>query len=561
MRISKLALLFGLTTVLWWPLEIRAEKCPTADAIQAELQYLRRLSLDLRGHLPSLEEMQMVIKNKKVPPSLIDKMLNSKEFIEQIREYHRDLLWGNISNLLVTSIAWRLVGDGKKVPLSLTSPGRRRLYRGHPRATCLNEPAQFDSDGNIIVKKGVFIDADKKKYTVYREGWVYVSPYWAMGTKVKVCAFDAQTNLEGKYHVKDKKGKIIRTVKVRCNTSNIHRAKECGCGKNLRWCHYDTRTISTSKILLQSLAEQTLRFIGEIVQKDRPYTEILLSKEFPVNGPIAHFLKYQRETNFNFIYARELNFTPPNLEFEQRDRWVTVTVPDRPRKVKYSGILTMPLYLLKFASNRGRAHRFFNAFLCTYFETPPGGIPPANDKCHAEPNLMKRCGCRYCHQTLEPATAYWGRWAEAGFAPLNPDLFPKKDNKCKDKKYENTFRCKRFYFTPKSKSDEVFRALLKSYVMPNRQEDKSLVQRMEKNIDEGPAGIARKAISSGDFARCTVKKIWTWLMGGPPHPQLKSKIDELAQQFAKNGYSLKKLIRTIVTSPEYRPALGKKKIK
>ena len=81
-----------------------------------------------------------------------------------------------------------------------------------------------------------------------------------------------------------------------------------------------------------------------------------------------------------------------------------------------------------------------------------------------------------------------------------------------------------------------------------------------QNIDGGPRLLAQEAISQGQFARCTVQNMYLELLnqqiygddayGATATPLL----DQLAQEFATNGYSLPWLAERIVTLPEYRRA-------
>lgn len=204
----------------------------------------------------------------------------------------------------------------------------------------------------------------------------------------------------------------------------------------------------------------------------------------------------------------------------------------------------MPLFLLKFSSDRGRATRFYNAFLCTHFQAPPGGLPPASDNCHDEPNLMKRCGCKYCHQTVEPAAAYWGRWAESGMAVLNSEKYPRISSFCKKIQNRYNATCRRFYFYPNDDKEMQYLGYLRSYVFSTPS--------MGDNIEKGPISLAQKSIDDGSFATCTTRRMWTWFVGKAPHAQQETQILELASQFKKNKYDLLKLIQAIVSTPEYR---------
>jgi len=67
-----------------------------------------------------------------------------------------------------------------------------------------------------------------------------------------------------------------------------------------------------------------------------------------------------------------------------------------------AGILTMPVFLAKYASRRARAAAVYGAFLCKSFVSDHVDLKPS-----VEPNLMVREGCSTCHATLEPLAAYY----------------------------------------------------------------------------------------------------------------------------------------------------------
>ena len=51
---------------------------------QTELQYLRRLSLDLRGEMPSVKELKAVVEQGHVTEAMIDNMLSSTGFVLRV---------------------------------------------------------------------------------------------------------------------------------------------------------------------------------------------------------------------------------------------------------------------------------------------------------------------------------------------------------------------------------------------------------------------------------------------------------------------------------------------
>lgn len=527
LRFIPIAVVVGALLVWQGQAQTKAETCAPQEP-QSSLQYLRRMSLDLRGHLPSLEELQTVTNEKRVPLTIIDKMLKSQEFTEQIRLYHKDLLWANIQNTRFVNQVWRFAGNGNTQPYYLPNITRRRLYRQNDLAPCTNTPAKFDAKGNLVTTTRSRNDRAGNPTTYQDEGYVMVAPYWAPDTKIKVCAFDAQSALTAK----NTSGRDI-------DCSKSSGAKGCGCGPGLRWCM--TATIENN--LRADLVEQTLRFVENIIRNDGSYAGVIQSREMDINGTIAHYLRYQTHTAGGLLYATPTQqFQVPSeqtLKGHERSKWIKVQ-----RGKLHSGLLTMPLYLLKFASNRGRANRFYNAFLCSYFQAPPGGLPPASDDCHNEPNLMKRCGCKNCHQSVEPLASYWGRWAEAGLAALDPAAFPAKSDTCSMAANRNNATCRRLYFTsPNHPDEEQYRGLLLPYLFATPQ--------MKLNIEDGPNALATKYIDNGQFSVCTTRKMWNWFVGTAPTPQQEEMILQLASDFQANNHNLRSLVRAIVSRPEY----------
>ena len=63
-----------------------------------------------------------------------------------------------------------------------------------------------------------------------------------------------------------------------------------------------------------------------------------------------------------------------DLRFDESDRWVEIELPEQ-----HAGILTSPAYLLRFQTNRARASRFADAFLCEPFTPPAGGLPASTE--------------------------------------------------------------------------------------------------------------------------------------------------------------------------------------
>src|SRR5262249_17002908 len=157
----------------------RAATAQTCEAgtPQDELQYLRRLSLDLRGRVPSFDELTNVVNTGAVDPALVDQMIASPDFVARMRGIHRDLLWTNIPGQRLAGNTWGLRAPSGRYPAPayyMGANGRSSRYRG-AQTFCLDEPARFDS-----VTGEILTTPDPMDSSIQREGWVEVHPYWAM---------------------------------------------------------------------------------------------------------------------------------------------------------------------------------------------------------------------------------------------------------------------------------------------------------------------------------------------------------------------------------------------
>lgn len=506
--------------------EARAQVCEPSE-VQQSLQLLRRLSLDLRGRVPDIAELESVVANAgEIDPSIVHGIVTSEDAVAQVRAHHRDLLWANISDQRIADNNWILQNVRRPAgqtgdPIYYVNSGRTRLYRGVTNATCLDEAARFNADGSIRTTQ------DATNAALHQEGWVLVRPYWDPTIQVKVCAFDAQAAIQAPN---------TRGVATDCRTNAG--VVGCGCGPDLRWCQ--SAPDRTAVAITTALNEQMLRFMDKIVRDGQPYSRILTGREVEVNGPISHYLRYQVSNGLGFVFATlDQNYTVPAIPFTEADRWVTAN-----RDNSHAGILTLPGYLLKFQSDRGRANRFYNAFLCQNFQAPPGGLPAADDACNLEPDLTKRCGCQHCHQAVEPAAAYWGRWSEAGFAPLDVADYPAFREDCSAANANGNANCRRLYFTnPGHPDEERYRGWLRSYVFAD--------EARQENIERGPRGIAQTAIDNGAFAGCVTKQTVERLLAREVTEEDEDMMSELKAELIASDYDLRGLIETIVNRPEY----------
>jgi hypothetical protein len=510
--------------------EARADDTCAETPLNDELQLLRRLSLDLRGKLPSLSEYQAVIDGGAVPAGFVDDALASADFRHEYGRFLRQLLHVNLDYNVVSNV----VNGLSRLPGSniYWSSLRGTLYRGGlVSESCLDEPAVFVNG----------VPQTTCQNGVCKEGWVEVAPFWDKTTLVKVCAFDAQDHEIGQYGP--------------CAVENYDR--ECGCGPNLDYCYrldlIDGQLSNkdgyfyhkTEDHYIAALNEQVTRIGTRILEEGRPYTDLLETAKLEFNGPLVHLLKNKGGIPFPAYELDDYLAALPDLEYVDTDDWVEVAV-EAPGA---AGVLTSPFYLLRFASNRARANRFYQAFMCQEFVGPPDGLPPPADPLNQTPNLMVREGCNACHQSLEPAAAHWGRWNMIGVEHYAAAAFPAQNSACigqGDDPY-----CSHYLTAATHPDDEPYLGWFKPLLFSEADKGHG-DPAIAAAVAGGPRALGQKAIDSGAFASCTSRRVWSWIMGREPDAIDAAELQLLTEHFIDTNYDFEDLVRQLVESPAYR---------
>ena len=283
--------------------------------------------------------------------------------------------------------------------------------------------------------------------------------------------------------------------------------------------------------------------VEAMILADEPYTALFDSPRAFVNGPLSHFLRHRTRVpaNVRMEPMSVSQWAIPELDWDD-DTWVEITLPDH-----HAGILTSPGYLLRFQTDRARANRFYDAFLCEPFNPPSAGIPLKEDD-SPHPDLQKRAGCKFCHALLEPAAAHWGRWAENGAGYLDPLTYPPTREDCMQCAYDGLAcgdACNRYYLRSALSPEELpYLGHLNAYVF--RREDH------EAHIEVGPKYLVNRNLLDEDLPQCVAKRTVHWLMGRAPHADEAEWVTLLASEFAASGYRFRELVKAIVTSETYR---------
>lgn len=487
----------------------------TADQLDVH-RTLRALSFQLRGIPPTGDEYALVDGLDEVPSEVLGGWLESDLFADQATRRHRALFWPNVSNINLIQAGFSLRRDGPTQLYWRTQTAT--LYRGVSEACHDIEQTDYHPSGAPV---GIDVGGD------VRDGYVWVSPYWNPALSLKVCAFDAQVALHG-------------LTGSYCGSREGRLDPTCGCGPDLRWCRYGV----SHNPARDALGADLDRRVWALIREDASYMELFTGQRAFVNGPMVHLLTHQTKAyaNVNFeplpVYVDSL----PPLAWTEVDTWVEIQVHPA-----HAGVLTSPAYLLRFQTNRARANRFFDAFLCQPFQAPEGGLPAVDEEL-PHPDLQQRDGCKYCHALLEPAAAHWGRWAEGGAGFLDPLLFPHERPDCSVcalTGQQCSAECNRFYLTSAlSIEEEAYLGELRSYVFRRPEH--------QVNVEAGPALLATQGAVDGRLPRCVARRTAEWLLGRGMTIEDGEWVEDLAQSFVGSGFSYRTLVKSIVTAPVYR---------
>jgi hypothetical protein len=341
-------------------------------------------------------------------------------------------------------------------------------------------------------------------------------------------------------------------------------APDCGCGVGLERCvpgdsnqggnafYYPNHMPLGPGMPLDDARQQVQRwfpywwsreavhFLDDLFASDRDFREILTGKRTFVNGPLAQFYRtIQRsnccgpEASFGMLEEKEPLFdphaVPADLEPHDVSTWKVV----ENRGPHAAGILTMPMFLEKYASARARGAALYNDFLCKSFVAESQQLAPSS-----EPNLMVRPGCKTCHATLEPLAAYFARVEPASFVFLPQGDFPAHSTTCKlDRNGHLSGACTALY--DPAFADASGATLRSAYGSP-------------AHADETPAGAAQDITRMPEFASCAVQRVTSSFLGRATTPDDARLLEALTDTFVRSGFHMKALVRAIVRSDEYR---------
>jgi len=493
-------------------------------------EFLRAASLDLRGVVPTIEEYEALADLEDVPMEWLEEWTRGEAYAARVVRRHRALLWSNVSNLRLldgdyglSSFRARPAGEPSFDIYLRNSGGATTAYRGRRGQRCDPVPAIFDAMGQVVCETRLEMGVE-----VCVEGYVMVTPYWAPEEPIAVCAFDAQTA-------------ELSASEIPCAETSRAGDPSCGCGENMKWCSLGARDVDLRK----ALAEDVDRRVAAHVIADEPYYELLSGRRAFLNGPLQFWWTEQAQHYDNLPLTPGVidEETAPDMDPTDWDTWEEITLPEH-----HSGLLTSPVFLLRFQTNRARADRFYDAFLCQPFQPPAAGLPVIDDEQARDPDLQTRAGCNYCHALLEPAAAHWGRWMQQGGGYLDPDVYEDISDECRRcgmGAFSCSSACRQHYLTRTySPRQEPYLGMLRAYEF--------LREEHYDNVEMGPAKLVREAVADDRFPQCSVRRTAEWLFGRGLRDDEAPWVSEVSAEFYGGDFRYRELSLAVVGSETYR---------
>jgi len=540
----------------------RAQVAATCDQPQPldRYQLLRRLSMDLRGHPPTIAEYNALDALQDVPDATVQQYLQSDEFRLAMRHYHELMFWPNISNVALNNVNSELLTSSQYIrgnPVFSYRLSQSKLYRGVSGYSCGDDVTNPADGGLSYLQTHFLLNADggtdyvpDPAYVVHvvladggtaiDEGYRMITPYWS-STPIPVCAYDAQET-PFSATVKNPQGQPLP-----CNDYRTNGDKTCGCGPNLTFCYGG----NAQQVILTALREQINLSVDDVTVGGHPYTDLVTSSKAHQNGVIS-FWKQNLAPNLSFANIVATpdpgeQLVPPVWDAAQ-PAWQVVDRVD-PR---HGGVTTLPAYFLRFQTDRSRANHFRLNFMCESFV--PQAVLQAQPGCDpAAPDLTHRCYCQYCHAQLEPLAAYFGMFSEAGTTLMaNNPMFPTQDMACTTPQQANNSFCQRYYVQSTQATLNPGSLLVLQWLPAHPD--------YQAHLSGGPAAWGQSIIADHTFEQCAAQRVFAYFVKRPMALGTGDASDEtalltsLSTGFANNQFSFPWLVDQVVSLPQYRRA-------
>lgn len=437
-----------------------------------------------------------------------------------------------------------------------------------------------------------------------------IQPWWAPDSTVTLVG-DAALEVPS---VTDGAGKVTDCAVTVGGYFQMHNQAGCGCGPHAVWCYPGNALSELSHdgqgTQRRDMWDEPARLVAHLAWHDRPLSDLVLGNYSVGNNRVrAWYLRFGRQNGIEpaRLDANDTWFRPEigdaprdpqHPDLRDTESWREFVVeelapqllslsggarsadPARtfhwdPREdtgpapgLPAAGVFTMAGTNSTFPRERPRAARFLEIFTCRAFDPPPPEqhFPPVSR------DLATSGECMHCHVLMDPVAMAFRRWifrgpgyvelprlADVGLLEVPNDLYdPARNytyrawfNAGADRWAQNWLPGTTM--TPVTEDDLArnMGALFLDTIPP---EYTVLGQHTDGTM--GPLGFAKVLVSSGEFDRCTARRIYEQVIGRPLNPAQEARyIESLATSFVADGRAMRPFVRRLLESSEFRRGL------
>jgi hypothetical protein len=561
----------------------------------APTRLLRRLSLSLRGHEPTVEEYAAA--------QLAADSGTQAEFLQRTTdEYLYSDAWRK--QMFLFGQDYVGIGDYKKGTIE---GGQGSLWRGSQSARleqCNGDTLHAGKWAHFTV--AVTQPSAEVREVLCNDGGARVDtvePWWAPGTTVGRAGNGVRTYVNND-------GASIDcgvTSQGEATLQDVYAPNaQCGCGPNLVYCYpadlvranpndpADLNLTDRNGHALQNGArrmffEEAARYFAYVADQDLPMTELVLGTDTVgprllkhayvrwarMNGANAFLddVQWWRDSGDDWSTPTETSTLQPNLLADRGYVFDPRTDDGDPLGIPAAGVLTMLGSNGWYPRERVRAARWLEIFACRDFAAPDPSIQfPAftGDPYDSGP-------CMHCHQTIDPAAIHFKRIdveeenARHGGGYVNMGGI---GNWATRKQSQVSFEAPNipggvFYFEPYRRWQTQFTA--NTFLTPVSAErvdanpDARLIDFLppgqtlfgeESDGTIGPAGFAKLLVQSGEFDQCATKRVFERVTGRKLDVAAEAQLHRtLVEEFVSHDRHLRDLVRFIVAREEFRKGI------
>jgi hypothetical protein len=302
---------------------------------------------------------------------------------------------------------------------------------------------------------------------------------------------------------------------------------------------YGSPDTDAGRLTVDAIAREPLELIAHVVGRDRPFTEILTARYRMVN-PYS---------------ARTFGVSPAFKNPQDLSEFAEVQIPGiheyAPGQSEYAGVLTTTSFLYRYPNtetnrNRKRSRYFYKFF--QGFDILKSAQRLDLSRVDVSQNPWRNNpACTACHAALDPVAGAFQNWTNC-YSGQDIRYYRPNERHCNGSWYPQDGM-----FPPGTGTGD--QSTLPAAALPRALE-----------------ALVQAATRHPGFARAVVMHMYTGLLGRPlrappadamdpdyaallsAYEQEQTVIGRLAEGFARDGYSLKRLVSAIVLSEPFRAA-------